>query len=210
MRVRELMTENVTTAAPDTTLEEAARLMKNEDVGAIPVVEDDRLLGIVTDRDIVVRGIAAGNDPFDCTLQEILSGDLETIEPDAEVDEAAELMARRQIRRLPVVEDGLLIGMLSLGDIAVKQREEEMVAATLAQVSKGVKKSAAKRRPAARPQAARAAQSRTARGRRGSQRQGIANRPAAQEIAHHKKVVPIRADSSAAARKHKRSRRKAS
>ncbi len=81
MKVREVMTENVTTTAPDTTLEEVARLMKDEDTGAIPVVEDNELLGIITDRDIVVRGIAEGNDPFDCTVQEILSGGLEPSSP---------------------------------------------------------------------------------------------------------------------------------
>lgn len=210
MKVRELMTENVATTAPDTTLEEVARLMKDEDTGAIPVVEDDELLGIVTDRDIVVRGIAEGNDPFDCTVQEILSGDLETIEPDADADEAAGLMARRQIRRLPVVENGRLMGMLSLGDIAVKERDEKKTHNTLAEVSQGAKKSGAEQRAAARSQAARAAHPRAARGQRGSPRQGIGNRPAPQEIARQEKVVPIRADSSAAPRKRKRSRRKAS
>ncbi len=119
-------------------------------------------------------------------------------------------MARRQIRRLPVVENGRLMAMLSLGDIAVKERDEKKAGDALAGVSQGAKKSGAEQRAVARPQAARAAQPRAARGQRGSPRQGLGNRPASEEVARREKVVPIRADSSAVPRKQNRSRRKAS
>jgi CBS domain-containing protein len=141
MKVRDIMTPNPRTAEPDTTLEEIATLMKEEDVGVIPVMEDNRVAGIVTDRDIVVRCIAAGKDPTECVAEDIMTEGVNTIEPDADIDEAADLMAETQVRRLAVVENGRLVGMLSLGDIAVKagDEEEETTAETLEEVSKGVK-----------------------------------------------------------------------
>lgn len=127
MKVREIMTsEGLATATLDTTLAEIAERMRDENVGAIPVVdEDEKLAGIITDRDIVVRAIAEGEDPNECTAEEILSEKLHTIDPNAELEEAADLMARHQIRRLPVVEDEVVIGMISLGDLAVKSEEDE-------------------------------------------------------------------------------------
>ncbi|HSE47680.1 MAG TPA: CBS domain-containing protein [Terriglobales bacterium] len=141
MKVRDIMTPNPRTAEPDTTLEEIATLMKQEDVGVIPVMEDNRVTGIVTDRDIVVRCIAAGKDPIECTAEDIMSEGVNTIAPDADVDDAADLMSEKQVRRLAVVDNGRLVGMLSLGDIAVKtgDEEEETTAETLEEVSKGVK-----------------------------------------------------------------------
>src|SRR5207253_8364874 len=124
MKVRELMTEEVATVTLATTLNEIASKMKEEDTGAIPVLDEDKLAGIVTDRDIVIRCIAEGKDPNELTAEDILSRELETIEPDADVQEAARIMARRQVRRLPVVEDGELVGVISLGDIAVKEDED--------------------------------------------------------------------------------------
>ena len=141
MKVRDIMTPNPRTAEPDTTLEEIATLMKEEDVGVIPVMEENRVTGIVTDRDIVVRCVAAGKDVTECTAEDIMTEGVNTIAPDADVDEAADLMAEAQVRRLAVVENGRLVGMLSLGDIAVKagDEEEETTAETLEEVSKGVK-----------------------------------------------------------------------
>ena len=143
MKVREIMTTEPRFAAPDTTLEEIATLMKEEDVGVIPVVDDGEVTGLVTDRDIVVRCIAAGKNPAECTAEDIMSGEVRMIEPDADLDDAADIMAEVQIRRLPVVEDGRLIGMITLGDIAVKaaEEEEQTTAETLEEVSQGVKPS---------------------------------------------------------------------
>lgn len=142
MKVRDIMTsEELATATLDTTLEEIANMMKEEDVGAIPVLdEDEKLAGIITDRDIVVRAIAEGQDPSSCTAEEILSEQLHTIEPDSDLEEAADLMARHKIRRLPVVEDGTIIGIISLGDISVKAEEEQDKAGeALGDISEGVK-----------------------------------------------------------------------
>lgn len=142
MKVRDIMTsEELATATLDTTLEEIASMMKTENVGAIPILdEEDNLAGIITDRDIVVRAIAEGQDPTSCTAEEILSEELHTIEPDAGLEEAADLMARHKIRRLPVVEDSMIIGMISLGDISVKA-EDEKAGEALGDISEGVKHS---------------------------------------------------------------------
>ncbi len=139
MKVREIMTTDVECAAPDSTLDEVAQMMRDEDTGAIPVLDDDELCGIITDRDIVVRCIAEGNDPSEITAEEIVSDKLCTIEPNADIEQAARIMAEQQIRRLPVVENGKLVGMLSLGDVAVKQADESMAGSTLEDVSEGVK-----------------------------------------------------------------------
>src|SRR5262249_28730229 len=119
--------------------------MKEEDTGAIPVLDEDELVGIITDRDIVVRCIAEGKDATETNVEDILSEDLVTIEPDADVEEAARLMSERQIRRLPVVEDGMLVGVVSLGDIAVKEVDEEPATEALEGVSRGVKQAGARR-----------------------------------------------------------------
>lgn len=140
MKVRDIMTsEGLATATLDTTLAEIAERMRDENVGAIPIVDDDdKLCGIITDRDIVVRAIAEGEDPGECTAEEILSEQLHTIDPEAELEAVADLMARHQIRRLPVVEDEVVIGMISLGDLAVKSEEDE-AADVLEDVSEGVR-----------------------------------------------------------------------
>jgi CBS domain-containing protein len=144
MNVREIMTTDITKATPDNTLVDIAVTMRDEDVGAVPVVEDGQLLGIVTDRDIVVRAIADGREPSATRVEEVLSEEVESVAPDTDVTDAADLMASRQIRRLPVVDDGQLIGMISLGDIAVKH-EEGTAAYALEGVSEGVKASSAAR-----------------------------------------------------------------
>jgi len=139
MKVRDIMTTDVATATPETTLEDVASMMRDEDTGAIPVLNDDELVGIITDRDIVIRCIAEGKDPVETTVDDVLTEGLETIEPDADITEARELMSRRQVRRLPVVEEGNFVGILSIGDIAVKSNAD--VGDTLENVSEGVKTS---------------------------------------------------------------------
>ena len=139
MKVRDVMTSEVTTANADTSLEEIATMMKSEDTGAIPVVEEEELLGLITDRDIVIRCVAEGRDPAEVSAEDILSENLEVVDPDTDVQEALDLMGRHQIRRLPVVENGKLVGMVSLGDLAVKQNDEQDTGEALKDVSKGVK-----------------------------------------------------------------------
>jgi len=150
MKVSEIMTRDPKTAQLDSTLEEIATLMKDEDVGAIPIVDDDdELVGIVTDRDIIVRCVAEGKEASDTTVEDILTEELATIEPDADVQQAARLMADKQIRRLPVVRDGELIGMVSIGDISVKHEDDETAGATLHEISQGVKQDRGKKPRAA-------------------------------------------------------------
>src|SRR6185436_15745644 len=120
-RVREPMTQAVRTATPSQTLAEAASLMRQEDVGALPVVDEQdggRLVGMVTDRDIVVRAVAEGRDPHTVHVGDVASRDVVTVEADDDLDEAMTLMAKHQVRRLPVVEDGRLVGVVAQADLA--------------------------------------------------------------------------------------------
>jgi CBS domain-containing protein len=134
MKVRELMTKQPATVKPDATLGEVATLMKQEDCGSIPVVEGGRLVGIVTDRDIVVRGIAAGKDPKSQRVSEVMSADPVAIGPNDDVSDAETVMGARQIRRLPVVEDGKLVGILVTAQIA-RVGSERKTGETLKEIS---------------------------------------------------------------------------
>jgi CBS domain-containing protein len=116
--VRDAMTSSPKTISPSTTAQEAASLMKNEDVGALPIVEGDKLVAVVTDRDLAIRVLAEGKTP-DTAVSEIASKDVVTVDPDQTLEEAARLMAENQVRRLPVVEeDGKLVGVLAQADVA--------------------------------------------------------------------------------------------
>ena len=134
MKVRELMTTEPITVEPDATLGEVATLMKQEDCGSIPVVEAGRLVGIVTDRDIVIRGVAGGTDPKTQRVSTIMSADPVTIGADDNVTEAEKIMADRQIRRLPVVEDGRLVGIIVTAQIA-RADDKRKVGETLREIS---------------------------------------------------------------------------
>jgi CBS domain-containing protein len=116
--VQEVMTSNPTTVTPDTPATEAARIMKSEDTGIVPIVDGDRLVGVITDRDLTLKIIAEGRSP-DTRVSELASKDLVTVDPQQSLEEAARLMAEHQVRRLPVVEeDGRLVGILSQKDLA--------------------------------------------------------------------------------------------
>jgi CBS domain-containing protein len=118
-RIRELMTENPKTVSSDATVTEAARVMREDDVGLVPVVDGDRLVGTVTDRDIAIRVVAEERDPNNTTVRETASTDLVTIDPEQDLGEALRLMAQHQVRRLPVVEeDGRLVGIVAQADVA--------------------------------------------------------------------------------------------
>ena len=204
MKIRDIMTTKLATAQPETTLEEIATMMRTGDVGAIPIADGDELVGIITDRDIVVRCIAEGKDPSEACAEDILVGDVATIDPESEVDKAAEIMSRQQIRRLPVVENGRLIGIVSIGDIAVKQKDDRVSGDALEGVSRGVKhstagknvKAASKKAPAkhlntgegSKPQRTARDQNETAQG------QGISNHNLSEERGRQARVVPIRAE----------------
>jgi CBS domain-containing protein len=118
-KVREVMTADPKTIEPSTPVAEAAKLMRDQDVGPIPIVENGSLTGILTDRDIVLRVVAEGKDPSSTTAGEVASRDLVTIDPEQTMDEALRLMAQHQVRRLPVAEeDGRLVGIVAQADVA--------------------------------------------------------------------------------------------
>ena len=132
--IREVMTPSPQTVEADATAVEAAKLMKQADAGMIPVVQDQRLVGTVTDRDIAIRVVAEGRDAGATTVGEIASKDVVTIGPDQDVAEALGLMAGNQIRRLPVVEGELLIGVVAQADVA-RNADERLVGETVEQIS---------------------------------------------------------------------------
>lgn len=133
--VRHAMSERPKTARPDMTAADAAGLMRSFDVGAIPLVNGDELVGLVTDRDLVVRVLAHRADPADVRLGDIATTATVTVSPDVRLADARSLMAERRIRRLPVTKDGKLVGILSLGDVALADASARAVGQTLQEVS---------------------------------------------------------------------------
>ena len=124
--IRDVMTHNPSALPSSSSAVEAARVMRDEDVGLIPIVEGDRLIGTVTDLDIAVRIVAEGKAPDRINVGEIASRELVTIDPQQDLDEALRLMARHQVRRLPVVEeDGKLVGIVAQKDIALHASDEQ-------------------------------------------------------------------------------------
>jgi CBS domain-containing protein len=134
--VKDAMTSDVKTATPSLSLTDAAKLMKQEDVGSVPVVDGERLIGMLTDRDIVVRGIADGSDPHAVKAGDIASRDVVTVRPDDDLDDALRLMAQHQVRRLPVVEDGHLVGVVAQADVA-HEAKEKAVGQLVEEISRG-------------------------------------------------------------------------
>jgi len=125
-KIRDLMTSNPRRLEIGSNASEAARLMRDEDVGLIPVVEGERLVGTVTDRDIALRVVAEGKRAESTTVGEIASREIVTIDPQQDLDEALRLMARHQVRRLPVVEgDGTLVGIVAQADVAQHASDEQ-------------------------------------------------------------------------------------
>jgi CBS domain-containing protein len=133
--VRDAMTSSPRTIDRSTPQQEAARLMRDEDVGSLPIVEGERLVGVLTDRDIVVRAVADGR--IDVTAGEIASTELVTVDPDQPLSEAAKLMAQHQVRRLPVCEeDGRLVGVLAQADVATAGGEDATTGEMVERISR--------------------------------------------------------------------------
>jgi CBS domain-containing protein len=136
-RCREIMTRNVKTANREMTLREIAELMRDGDMGALPIVENGKLVGIVTDRDIVIRAIAAGKD-FSAKIGEIMTTEIFSAKEGDFVFEAIRLMGDKQIRRIPVINDsGELAGIIAMADIALEMEDEREIAETLEDISSG-------------------------------------------------------------------------
>ena len=138
MNIRDVMTPNPCSVSPDDSVQTTARIMRDEDTGAVPVVQDGRPVGIVTDRDIVVRAVA-NDGQLSRPVGEIVSEQVVSASPDMSTREAAELMGEHQIRRLAVVEDERLVGIVSIGDLAVKEGKDSRIGDTLQSISEGVK-----------------------------------------------------------------------
>jgi len=123
--VRDAMTENPRSIGASASVVEAARLMRDEHIGSLPITDDEELVGMITDRDITTRVVAEAADPKMTSVGDVVSRDLISVEPDENLEEAVQLMASHQVRRLPVVENGRLVGIVAQADVALTLRENE-------------------------------------------------------------------------------------
>ncbi|HYG89625.1 MAG TPA: CBS domain-containing protein [Azospirillum sp.] len=136
MKIREIMTNQVETVSPDTSLKEAARMMRDADIGFLPVGENNRLVGTLTDRDIAIRAVADGKDPNNAKVRDAMTSGTEYVFDDQDTSEAAQLMSDKQVRRLPVLNrDKRLVGVVAIGDLATKTRDDDVVGQTVENVS---------------------------------------------------------------------------
>src|SRR5438105_11139319 len=137
MKVKEIMDPRVAVVHADNTVQEAAQKMKDLDVGPLPVCQDDRLVGIITDRDITVRSVAEGYDPWTTQVREVMSrGEIYSCYEDEDVEDAARVMRDKQVRRLPVLNrQQRLVGIVSLGDVAIGTGDVRRAGETLRDVS---------------------------------------------------------------------------
>jgi CBS domain-containing protein len=138
LKLRELMTTDVRTVSPNDTIVQAATLMDQIDVGSVPVLDKNNLVGIITDRDIVLRNVAKGFDPNQ-KVSTIMTNNVAYAAPDMDVHDAAKLMAEQQIRRLPVMENNKLVGIVAIGDLAVESIFENEAGEALSDISQGVR-----------------------------------------------------------------------
>ena len=133
--IRDLMTENPCAIDADKPVAYAAKMMRDENVGLAPIVEGQKLVGTLTDRDIAIRVVAEGKDPQKTTVREVATTSVVTIDPNQDLAEALRLMAQNQVRRLPVVEDGRLAGIVAQADVA-KHASDEQTGEVVEEISK--------------------------------------------------------------------------
>mgnify|MGYP006277555761 FL=1 len=134
MQIRNLMTDQVTTVDSNSTVVDAAKVMRDLNVGVVPVCKGQQPIGMITDRDIAIRNVAENKD-FNTPVNQVMSQDLVYGSPEMSVEEAAQLMGKRQIRRLPIVENNSLVGIVSLGDLAVASQTDIEAGAALSTIS---------------------------------------------------------------------------
>ena len=140
MKLRELMTKNVIRIHPEEPVEVAARTLTQYNIGALPVCgRNGQLYGMVTDRDLVIRCMATGRNPGSMKVRDVMTGRVISAGPDMEVSAAAHLMGRQQVRRLPVVENGKLCGMVSLGDLAGREESAMDAGDALTEISENIR-----------------------------------------------------------------------
>ncbi len=137
MKIRDVMTSSVDWVTPSTSVIDIAKMMKKNDVGSVPVCEGDKLMGIITDRDIVLKVVAVGGDVNESSAKGIMNTNVITATADQDVHEAADLMSKYQIRRLPVLEQGKLVGILALGDLAIEKIHINEAGDALSDISQG-------------------------------------------------------------------------
>ncbi|PLS06427.1 CBS domain-containing protein [Neobacillus cucumis] len=133
-KIRDIMTDEIECCTLLDNIFEVAVKMKELNVGAIPIVDQEKLVGMITDRDIVIRGVAEKH-PGSTKVEDIMSKEMVTVSPDTSSREAVKLMADHQIRRLPVVEDGKLVGIVSLGDFAIRELTDDQAKVALTEIS---------------------------------------------------------------------------
>jgi CBS domain-containing protein len=124
LKVRDTMTGSPRSIDASTSVVEAAQLMREGHIGSLPITDDEQLVGMITDRDITTRVVAEAADPMKTSVGDVYSRDLITVEPGKDLEEALQLMARHQVRRLPVVENGRLVGIVAQADIAISESEK--------------------------------------------------------------------------------------
>jgi CBS domain-containing protein len=127
-QIRDVMSRDLVTLPADATVIEASQAMQQRDIGDVLVTDEDRLIGVLTDRDIVVRAIAEGHDPTQARIGDFVTMDLATLTPDAEVTEAVAMMRDTAVRRVPVVEDDRPVGIVSIGDLAIEHDDGSALA----------------------------------------------------------------------------------
>ena len=139
IKCRDIMSENVTSASPSTNLCDVAQMLKTEDVGILPIIDENRLLlGLITDRDIVVRAVAEGLDVSNTRVEEVMTTETFNVGPDDFAFQAVRTMADKKVRRVPIVDkEGLLVGIVSIADIALEMEDEKEVAETIEEISSG-------------------------------------------------------------------------
>ena len=138
LKIKEIMTTDVRSISATDSISEAANIMKQLDVGAVPVVDNNLLVGIITDRDLVLRAVAQDKNP-DERVSTIMTKDVTSVDPEMDVHKVADLMASKQIRRVPIVENGRLVGIVSIGDMAVEEIFENEAGEALHTISMGVR-----------------------------------------------------------------------
>jgi len=135
LKLKDIMSVNIAKVDSNDSIEKAAQLMKQHNVGSIPVCKNNSVVGIVTDRDIAIRSVARGQSTHQ-TVNEVMTQNLVTGSPDMDVHDAARIMGQKQIRRLPVVDNDSLVGMVSLGDISVEPKLQDNAEQALSSISK--------------------------------------------------------------------------
>ena len=126
--IREVMTQNPECVSSDTTVAEAAQLMRDKDFGGVLSLDDDKVSGFLTDRDIAVRVVAEGKDPTSCTVGDVATTDLHTLSPDDTVEDAIKLVREHNVRRVPVIEGAKPVGIVSIGDLALERDKDSALA----------------------------------------------------------------------------------